>query len=345
MDFSNITSLVNDFPGGPILGGIPDNSDLAPSIVFMLAYIALLLVGVFRFFNHTLNIRLAFRPFLFCTIRVVTWILRIVIIKSSSISENLFIGEAVLLLLGLILLASPVLSLVTAQVQSKFGLDSPFMRVLGLCKLITIVALILSIVAATNISSAFSNSSDVSSIRTDREISSILLLVAIFLGTFITLVSLLPFFTANDAVPGTRNLRTAALLGILLPLNIATIYRIIQVYSPSESSTINLKVVFYIVYVLQEWLAAAGFFLWSWKTFNEDALPADAKDEQNDILNSIPLLETLGVNDLMGGRFQSRLKQLSGRFDILSGMREKDQPNSTQSGNTSQLEQGTPPRY
>ncbi|GAA5967832.1 hypothetical protein JCM21900_001786, partial [Sporobolomyces salmonicolor] len=187
-------ALSNVLPAGFVLtGGVPlKHPDFAASIVFVIAFLLLTPVALFRIIRPASRTTVLARPAIFLVARVGTYVVR-AIQANGNYSTGLFIAEQILLLCGFLLLCGPLVSLVkyhTYQGWIPTGQkgSQPFELITRLLHVALLVAVILGIVVGSEISNAKNNPDTLNTLKDCRWANAILstavIAISIVLVTF-----------------------------------------------------------------------------------------------------------------------------------------------------------------
>ncbi|QRV89213.1 proteophosphoglycan protein [Ceratobasidium sp. AG-Ba] len=259
--------------GLSITGGIPIKSqDLAPSIIFIVAYVILTPLAVFRIARKESRSTTLIRPTIFIVVRIATYIMR-AIQANGNYAEALFIVEQVFLLAGFPIICEAILSLLESHItrthtSSKQGQITQ--RVTRLLRIALLVALIIGIVAGTQYSSALSDPSKLDTLRTLRNVNAGLCL-AIVVGVIVVVL----IAQVHKNLPIHPTILLVFMAGCLV---VAGAYRLIMIHTTSPPLSIATKAKFYILLTLMEWLVTATLFAFNIRLlFAEDL----AKEKKN----------------------------------------------------------------
>ncbi|EIM86800.1 uncharacterized protein STEHIDRAFT_147275 [Stereum hirsutum FP-91666 SS1] len=249
-----------------IAGGLPTVSqDIAPSVIFLILYFVTNAVCIWRMisqYRKPLRMLLSFiRIQLFESVRVVTMILRIVgavnytntLKGTASINESLIIAEQILLSVGYLMIASTLIKLTAFHEARGTGGVIPKQRrtVTGVLDLAIIVAIIFGIIAGTNYSKSLTDASTANSVRNDRKISAIIVLVVLAL-----LIGYNALLSTRPDLPRKTSFWLIICSALLI---VVPAYRLAQTLNPpSDSDSTGQKVAFYILQVAMEWLASTA---------------------------------------------------------------------------------------
>ncbi|CAE6426295.1 unnamed protein product [Rhizoctonia solani] len=242
--------------GFSITGGIPTKSqDLAPSIIFIIAYACLVPLAAWRLTSKASRSTTLIRPAIFVLVRIATYIMRAVQ-SNGNYSETLFIVEQVFLLAGFPIICDAILSLLEYHITRTH--TSPkqgqiTQRVCRLLRLALLVALIVGIIAGTQMSNAISDPSKAPQLRTLRNVNAALCL-AIVMGV-IAVVVFAHFHKHLPVLP------TALLVFMAGCLTVAGAYRLALIHRTNPPLARSTKVKFYILLALMEWLVSAALFV------------------------------------------------------------------------------------
>lgn len=235
--------------GIPVLGGYINSQDIAPSVIFLVWYVAVLGGTSYRCFRRQLPLLLAFRPVLLMLARIGAMIVRLILVNTTSLSSNtlnLYIAEIVLLSLGPIFLTFSLLEIIRRHVSVM--LSETHMFASGLQKILRLVtvALLACIVLTIYSSTIQGDPAQMSLSKTLRQAASYLLLAIV--GACALLLVLLWTSARQPSsskyqVSLTRKLTINSVFTALLL--IVVIYKAIQTESTSLDQNINLRPVFW----------------------------------------------------------------------------------------------------
>ncbi|KZO95603.1 hypothetical protein CALVIDRAFT_599039 [Calocera viscosa TUFC12733] len=268
MSSFNVTS----FP--TISGGLPTKPDEAPSIIFVLAYIVLLVPTVWRTYTYRVPGQLLFtfvRLTLFVLVRIATFGLRAQEAATASLPDDpvpdtgIFIAEQILLGIGFIVLVDLMVELLKSHIWrtdvpqqdqtrvAQQGRGMSLERIVRLMHIALLVAIGLGVGAGTMYSDALTDPSKASTVKTLRVASVVISLVV---AALVVLVSLL-LLVQKPQLGATR---TCYILGTALVLIVVPAYRLSTTLasSPTEEDLVSSKtrIEFYVLQGLMEWLVA-----------------------------------------------------------------------------------------
>ncbi|ORX36501.1 hypothetical protein BD324DRAFT_629087 [Kockovaella imperatae] len=227
-------------------GGFPSSRDLAPSIVFLLAYIATTPILVWRLWKKEYRTLCLIRPTLFLLARYVMLVLRAYMSKHSY-GENELIAELVVVSTGTLFLVDPLTELWKRNVTTAVAKDvAPkwVRRVSIILSLGVLAAIGTSVAAASQISGAMDGSSSLSTVLTLRKASAIVTVAVI---VCILIAAILTHMSFGLAI---RN--TLFVVGCSLCLLVISTYRVVQTYSTNPDSAVHKPVVFWICQMVFE---------------------------------------------------------------------------------------------
>ncbi|CEL63007.1 hypothetical protein RSOLAG1IB_10646 [Rhizoctonia solani AG-1 IB] len=249
-------SSIPQVPSGfSITGGIPTKSqDLAASVIFTTAYVCLIPLATWRLASKASRTTTMIRPAIFVLVRTTTYIIR-AIQSSGNYSETLFIVEQVFLLGGFPVICEAIMTLLEYHITRTH--TSPkqgqvTQQVCRLLRLALLAALVLGIVAGTQMSSVFTDPSKASQLRTLRNANAALCL-AIVLGVIV--VALVAH--VHKSLPVRPTMLLVFMAGCL---TIAAAYRLTLIHTTSPAFSTGTKAKFYILLALMEWLVTATLF-------------------------------------------------------------------------------------
>lgn len=120
---------------GLILGGLPEDNDTLPSVLFITLYSALFIPVIWRIQKHTITFGQVWKPLLVIMMRVATFALRIKLSDGQDWSQNVFVTQLILLRLGPIILTSALICLLRdAVIPYLPTVDAPNMTIKVLLK-------------------------------------------------------------------------------------------------------------------------------------------------------------------------------------------------------------------
>ncbi|QRV74436.1 proteophosphoglycan protein [Ceratobasidium sp. AG-Ba] len=259
--------------GLSITGGIPIKSqDLAPSIIFIVAYAILIPLAVFRIVRKESRSTTLIRPAIFIVVRIATYILR-ALQANGNYAEALFIVEQVFLLAGFPIICEAILSLLeshTTRTHTSSKQGQITQRVTRLLRIALLVALIIGIVAGTQYSSALSDPSKLDTLRTLRNVNAGLCL-AIVIGVIVVVL----VAQVHKNLPIQPTILLVFMAGCLV---VAGAYRLAMIHTTSPPLSIATKAKFYILLTLMEWLVTATLFAFNVRMLFAEDLAKEKKD-------------------------------------------------------------------
>ncbi|CAE6469144.1 unnamed protein product [Rhizoctonia solani] len=241
--------------GFSITGGIPTKSqDFAASIIFIIAFACLIPLAVWRLASKASRSTTIIRPAIFVLVRTATYIMR-AIQSNGNYSETLFIVEQVFLLAGFPIICEAILSLLEYHItrthtSPKQGQTTQ--RVCRLLRLVLLVALIVGIVAGTQMSSAITDPSKGPELRSLRNANAALCL-AIVLGVIVVVL----FAQFHKSLPVQPTALLVFMAGCLV---IAGAYRLALIHTTNPPFAVSTKAKFYVLLALMEWLVTLTLF-------------------------------------------------------------------------------------
>ncbi|QRW17394.1 hypothetical protein RhiXN_05396 [Rhizoctonia solani] len=249
-------SSISQVPSGfSITGGIPTKSqDLAASIIFTIAYACLVPFVAWRLASKASRTTTMIRPAIFVLVRTATYIMRAVQ-SNGDYSETLFIVEQVFLLAGFPIICDAILTLLEYHITRTHTSPKQGQTTQRVCRplrLALLIALIVGIVAGTQMSSVFNDPNKASQLRTLRNVNAALCL-AIVLGVIVVVL----VAQVHKDLPVNP---TMLLVFMACCLVIAGSYRLALIHSASPPFSIVTKVKFYVLLALMEWLVTAALF-------------------------------------------------------------------------------------
>ncbi|KDN42470.1 hypothetical protein RSAG8_06787, partial [Rhizoctonia solani AG-8 WAC10335] len=251
-----MSSLPQIPTGFSITGGIPTKSqDLAASIIFIIAYVCLIPLAAWRLASKESRSTTMIRPAIFALVRTATYIMRAVQ-SNGNYSETLFIVEQVFLLGGFPIICEAILSLLEYHITRTH--TSPkqgqiTQRVCRLLRLALVAALVIGIVAGTQMSSAITDPSKAPGLRALRNANAALCL-AIVLGVIVVVL----FAQFHKNLPGKPTMLLVFMAGCLV---IAGAYRLALIHTTSPPLAQSTKVKFYVLLAWMEWMVTFALFV------------------------------------------------------------------------------------
>ncbi|WWC87772.1 uncharacterized protein L201_002664 [Kwoniella dendrophila CBS 6074] len=136
-------------------GGLPNEKDLIPAIIYLVAYVLSSPILYWRIINPQHRTKLLIYPTIFHTCRIIMLIIRIIMAKIDY-GEGLFIAEFVFVSIGVFFLISTVISCWELQLESEIKKeDQPnWIKQLGRLLSLTIWASIATSVAGSSMISS-----------------------------------------------------------------------------------------------------------------------------------------------------------------------------------------------
>ncbi|KAG8751050.1 hypothetical protein FRC12_012623 [Ceratobasidium sp. 428] len=258
--------------GLSITGGVPTRSqDLAPSIIFVIAYACLIPLAGFRLAKKESRSTTLIRPAIFILVRLATYIMR-AIQANGNYRQTLFIVEQVFLLGGFPIICEAILTLLEYHITRTH--TSPkqgqiTQRAIRILRLALLAALIIGIVAGTQYSSDLSNPSKLNSLRTLRNVNAGLCLAIVLGVIFVVLVA---HFHKN--LPVRPTLLLVFMAGCLV---VAGAYRLAMIHTTSPPLAVATKAKFYVLLSLMEWLVTTTLFVVNARTLFAEDLAKEKK--------------------------------------------------------------------
>ncbi|KZO95605.1 hypothetical protein CALVIDRAFT_537995 [Calocera viscosa TUFC12733] len=260
--------VVTSFPA--LSGGIPTQPDEAPSIVFAVLYVVLLIPTIWRTITYRRPGQLLFtfvRLTLFDSVRIATFALRAQEAATAEIPNNpvpsigIFIAEQILLGVGFIVLVDLMVELLKSHIWrtdvpqqdqtrvAQRGRGMSLERIVRLMHIALLVAIALGVAAGA----MYSDSSKASTVKTLRIASTAITLAISGLVVLVCLFLLI-------AHPHLGAVRTLYLLFTSCLLVIVPAYRLSTsvATSPSEADLVSsaTRIKFYVLQATMEWLVA-----------------------------------------------------------------------------------------
>ncbi|GAA6034343.1 hypothetical protein JCM8097_002678 [Rhodosporidiobolus ruineniae] len=262
MSTSNSTSSWSNFS---LLGGYPTKKqDLAASILFTVAFSALVPLAVARLARRSSRNSLLYRPAAVILIRIATYIIRAVQAGGDQ-RVGLYIADQILLLSGLVPLIEPLISLLRYHVLRGFtpsprsGASAEQRKVTWLDRGLWVlwaaswVSFILGIVSGAEASGAMSDPDKAAKLKRYRYATIALLLLILLLVLVITAV-----MQFKKRLPLRPTLFLLVCSSILL---IPNLYKLIITVRPPPHRGSGPKAGFYLALSLPELLVTLSYFL------------------------------------------------------------------------------------
>jgi len=263
----------NAISGINFTGGFPTSKDLAPSIVFVILYFISTPFFLYRVFRPQDRCLILIRPGVFLACRIGMLILRAVMSKTTY-GEGELIGELVLVSIGYLFLIDPCVEMWQRHLASAITKDQypGWVRRMGvLIRMCLIAAIALTVAGSAMISSAISDPSKLSEVKTLREAGYVLSLAVVG----VLLVALIGTHVSFGlAINGT--------LYILVPtccLIIVGVYRVVQVFTNNSSAPVRSTAAFYVLQITFEFFAYCFILGISIPT----RFPKDGRRERTDV--------------------------------------------------------------
>lgn len=262
---------VTSFPA--ISGGLPTKPDEAPSIIFVIAYVALLPPAIWRTYNYRRPFGLLFtfvRLCLFIGARIATFILRAIEATTVTLPNNpvpsvpVFTGEQVLLGVGFIVLVDLLIEMVKSHIWrtdvpvqdetqfSQQGQANRLQQIVRGMHLLLLVAIGLGGAAGGSYNSALTNPSAALTVDKERTASTAISLTVTALCTLVSLFLLVRF-------PHLGAQRTLYLLFTSCILLVVPAYRISTISAQTTEAdlvSVATRAKFFILQATTEWLVA-----------------------------------------------------------------------------------------
>ncbi|KDN37986.1 hypothetical protein K437DRAFT_259569 [Tilletiaria anomala UBC 951] len=303
----SLASQMAAFTSIPLLGGYISSRDLAPSIVFIVVY-AVVAVGIgIRIFRKQIPIPLALRPSILIFVRLACFIIRLVILNTNDDSNSLlglYAAEAVLFSVGPIFLSTALLAIVKSHLKTINLPDSNPKGAVARAMNITNVLLIACIILTTS-GGAMQASTDIDDIDTSKTLRRAATFLLLFINLIIALLigwmwvhrALSPAYgnpkSASQVGPAREIVR--ALIGVKVDcesvrsrlvidsfycafLLCAVIYKAVQIESTSIDDTVNLKTIFWVVYIVPEAICMTFFARYNWGRLLAPLLEEDGSE-------------------------------------------------------------------
>ncbi|GAA5943120.1 hypothetical protein JCM10213_006217 [Rhodosporidiobolus nylandii] len=255
---SDDASFSSTWAGLPLLGGLSSRSqDLAPSILFALAFAALVPLAVLRIGNRATRTSLLYRIVAAVVLRVATYSLRAVE-ATGEMKRGMRTAEQILLLTAPSLLYEPLLPLLRYHVRRNWIPSVPssqettkvtwLERALYVLWLTAWASLVLGIVAGSEAYSA-------STAKLKRYRYAGIALTLLILGLSLLICGAMH---VRERLPARGTAFLLACNGLLV---VPTLYRLISTLSPPAPTSAAGKAVFYILFSAPELLVALLWFV------------------------------------------------------------------------------------
>ncbi|KAK1925272.1 hypothetical protein DB88DRAFT_483378 [Papiliotrema laurentii] len=246
------TASYGDLSKMNFTGGFPTSSDLAPSIVFLIIYVTLLPLLLWRVISIRHRGLILIRPCIFVACRLGMLGLRAYMSKDSY-GEGELIAELVLVSIGYLFLMEPVIEMWRRHVATAVSVhEAPrwVTRLSWVLKYALLAAIGTAVAGASMISSALNDSSTMSTVISLRKASAILS----FSVAAITLLAILSTHVRFKLDAR----RTAYLVPLSCCLIVIAVYRLVQIYSTDPSATIRKPACFWVLQMVFELIVFVG---------------------------------------------------------------------------------------
>ncbi|WWD16636.1 hypothetical protein CI109_101066 [Kwoniella shandongensis] len=277
-DFSDAASL------GSInfTGGFPTSRDLAPSIIFLIIYILLVPVLIFRLVRKADRSSVLIRPTIFISARLAMLIIRAIMAKNSY-GEGLLIAELVLVSVGFLFLITAVTACFKLQIDSDLPKDERPQWVKRLAQALEVIvlgAIGTAVIGSALISNALKDPSKLNTVKDLRRASVILSVAAVVILFFATIGTYHKF-----------HLDTRGFLWILTTsacLIVVAVYRLVQTFSTNPDAIVRSFAAFWVLSMTFELLAFIPFVAISIPTWFPGAKERMAKSDIERAVQSSP---------------------------------------------------------
>ncbi|GAA6063859.1 hypothetical protein JCM10212_003550 [Sporobolomyces blumeae] len=238
-----------------LTGGVPLKSqDLAASIIYVIAFVLVVPLALFRICRCDSRTAVLVRPSIFVGLRIGAYIVRS-IQADGNYGSGLFIAEQILFLCGFLLLVEPFTTLVKYNFYRNWiptGEKNGLARILLLMRLAIFAAIDLGIYVGSRTSAAMSDPDLASSLKSCRWAGGIITVVVIGLGLVLTL---------RAQLSGQSDLhRTTYLLALGTCLMVPAAYKLVFYGHPADPLSSTGKAVFYILWSLPELFATILYY-------------------------------------------------------------------------------------
>ncbi|WRT65598.1 uncharacterized protein IL334_002543 [Kwoniella shivajii] len=230
-------------------GGFPTSADLAPSIVFLVLYVLVTPLLLWRWARKSDRTLILIRPTIFHTCRIAMLAIRAYMSKNTY-GEGLLIAELVLVSIGFLFLIEPVVACWKLQIDSYLSEeDRPtWVRRLALLLKFTVLAAIGTAIAGSAlISNAIKNPDQLNTVKHLRQASNVLSFGAV------TVVAIAAILTWRRFTLDTRG--TAFIVLTSACLIVVAVYRMVQTFSTNSSAPVRSRAAFWGLQMVFEFLA------------------------------------------------------------------------------------------
>ncbi|KAK8861452.1 hypothetical protein IAR55_002271 [Kwoniella newhampshirensis] len=234
-------------------GGFPTSKDLAPSIIFLVIYVLLAPVLIFRLVRKADRSLVLVRPAIFVAARIGMLVVRAIMAKNSY-GEGLLIAELVLVSVGFLFLINAAASCFKLQIDSDLPKDERprwVRRLTTLLHIVVIAAIGTAVAGAASINGAVNDPSKLGTVKDLRKASMILSVVAVIIIFLATIHTHLKFHL--DTRGTTWILTTTACLIVV------AVYRLVQTYSTDPHAASRSLTAFWVLNMTFELLAFVPF--------------------------------------------------------------------------------------
>ncbi|WWD16629.1 hypothetical protein CI109_101058 [Kwoniella shandongensis] len=230
-------------------GGFPTSKDLAPSIVFLVAYIVTVPLLCYRLARREDRAILLLRPTIFVGARIAMLVLRIVMTKSSY-GVGTLIAELVLTSVGYLFLIDPYVESWKRHVQGSVprAIRPYWVKPLAFSLWVLLfICIIVTTISGALVSRAFDSQSWLTAIRGLRHAAFILSLAVVLLLAFVIIFT--HFYFA---------LSVSRLLHLLIPtccLIVVAVFRVVQSFTTNPDAPVRSVAAFYVLQLFFEFVA------------------------------------------------------------------------------------------
>ncbi|CAA7271445.1 unnamed protein product [Cyclocybe aegerita] len=237
-------------------GGVPTQAqDLAPCIIFTIAYACLIPHATLRLANKASRSTLLIGPAIFIPVRIVTFILRAVQATGND-SLAVFIVIQIFLIAGFAIICDPIVALFEYHITRTHANPNEGLwtqRAIRILRLSLWATFILAIVSGARTSGAVSDPEKAEYLHKLRNVNGGMCLAIVLSIIFVTLIA-----HVHKNLPNRATALLVFLAGCLL---VTASYRMSTIHHSFPPFAIKTKVAFYVLLVLPEWLATGALFL------------------------------------------------------------------------------------
>ncbi|KAK8861472.1 hypothetical protein IAR55_002292 [Kwoniella newhampshirensis] len=229
-------------------GGFPTSKDLAPSAVFLVAYVITIPLLIMRLFRKSDRTIVLLRPTLFVGARVAMLIMR-VIMSRRSYGIGSLIGELILTSVGYLFLIDPYIQCWRRHVEGNVSrLDRPvWLKPLAWSLWgLLVISIIITVLSGALVNKAFESQSWLTAVRGLRHAGFILSMVVVAVTAMVIVVTHYQF-----------KLPTWKTLYLLIPtccLVTVAVFRVVQSFTDNPTAAVRSRAAFYVLQMLFEYI-------------------------------------------------------------------------------------------